>query len=335
MVKGLCNFGATCYFNTAIQCLYSSSSFRTYVLSETCSSGLFDQLRGVFIELGNQTSPLKYILPGDLLKEIHKSMGKLIDVKEQNDINEFLSIFLDKLNQSISQVMHVPTRVKSSKDVNETTYDHLKKKVDHAWFQSHAKEMSSMVNVTHGQVIHQVLCGHCDKKHHNYEVFTNIPLSIPIQTNGVLLEELIEEHYKDHQINTESDDVKWKCDKCQQSKTSTSSSCIWRLPHLLVFSLKRFDEKLNKNGIPISISETLDMKKWVLKRDEITRYRLVAIAVHLGSSFGGHYLAIIHDDQKWYKVDDESVVEINGPQLAEYVCSGYLFFYERYNEEND
>jgi len=326
MVKGLCNFGATCYFNTAIQCLYASPHFRNYVLSETRRSELFDKLKELFIELGNDASPLKFILPKPLLQQVNHAMGNLIDINEQNDINEFLSIFLDKLNQSIAYTVDVPP----SKS-KESSYHALAHRLDRAWIQSHYKEWSDMLDVTHGQVIHQVSCGHCHKKHHNYEVFTNIPLSMADKKKGTLLEELIDDHFKDHFINmnTDDDEVKWKCDKCHQTKCSTASSCLWRLPHLLVFSLKRFDEKLNKNNVQLSINETLNMQRWVLKKDEHTKYRLVAVAVHMGSFFGGHYFAIARHDETWYKIDDESVFEISGPQLSEHVCNGYLYFYER------
>jgi len=324
MVKGICNLGATCYFNTAMQCLFASPHFRSFVITCSRESDLMLGLKQLFKDLSDTQSPLKYVLPKHLLKSVHHAMGSLIDVHEQNDITEFLSIFIDKLNQSISYRIEVPPPIKSDMRKHLSAYTYLEKKLERAWLQSHSREMSELVDVMYGQVIHQMDCGHCGKKHHNYEVFTSIPLAMQSSKNGHL-EDLITHHFNDHEMTT------WTCDKCKQTVASTASSCLWRLPQLLIFSLKRFDEKLNKNSALISLHETIDMNSWVLKRDESTVYRLVAVAVHIGSFFGGHYFAIVKRDDRWYRVDDESAVDItnNNSQLSNYICNGYQYFYER------
>lgn len=321
-----------------MQCLFASPHFRSFILSynktSTSSPDLIQGLIQLFKDLSDQQSPLKFVMPKHLLKSIHVSMGKLIDVHEQNDITEFLSIFIDKLNHSISyKIDPLPPPINSSELRKQVSpYKYLQTKLERAWLMSHAREMSELSNIVYGQVINQINCGHCDKKHHNYEVFTSIPLAMKPSKNNNLVD-LIAHHFDDHSINVPGDDNsgdKWKCDKCKETVQSIASSCVWRLPQLLIFSLKRFDEKMNKNAAHISLPETIDMEKWTLKRDEPTVYRLIGVAVHIGSFFGGHYYAIVKHDDRWFKIDDEMAMEItNDKDLAYSICNGYQYFYER------
>ncbi len=329
-MKGLCNLGATCYINTTIQCLFSVSKFRNFIIEYQHDSEFLVALKQLFHQLSDGKSNPQFIIPRELLKVLVATMGKIINLHEQNDINEFYSIFIDKLNSSISQ------KVTSKKELpqpnNSNAYDKLKARVDKAWFNSHCNEMSPLVDLIYGQTISQIVCGQCQKVHHNYEAFTCIHLGIPKTTSDYVdLKDCMIDHFKDHMINCDKDNKsdKWKCDKCAQSDVpSMQSSTFWKLPDVCVISLKRFDGQCRKNQTSVRVPEEIDMTTWVLSQEKSTKYQLVAVGIHLGSFYGGHYYAVAKKEDKWYRLDDEVVVEMDPRESSLIARNGYMYFYE-------
>ena len=80
--------------------------------------------------------------------------------------------------------------------------------------------------------------------------------------------------------------------------------------------------------------ENGEAKKMPLGPDEIqpqdtarAKYRLYAIVEHMGSSFGGHYVAYVRKGGQWYAVDDSRVSKTTWPRVS--AINAYMLFYER------
>lgn len=58
---------------------------------------------------------------------------------------------------------------------------------------------------------------------------------------------------------------------------------------------------------------------------DIFNYELVAVGVHLGSAFGGHYFAYCLRD-RWYKFDDSTVTEVDLSRVLS--SQAYLLCYK-------
>jgi len=328
-MKGIINVGSTCYLNTAIQCLYNCDHFKSFVenTEPSQSAPLFNSLHDLFTSLENSTSAVK---PYKFIEQVHKSFGNIIDVREQNDINEFYSLLIDKLNACISQRKSVPSLeelIATGGYKLKTPYDRMKLKIDNAWLQSHCREYSKLLNVLYGQSISQVECGCCGKVHHNYEVFTSLSLHVP--RGEQTLKQALKENFGDSPINEPGQD-KWKCDKCHKSYPSVQTSKIWRLPKTLVITIKRFDHNLKKNDSLIDIPRHLDMTPYTLSEETPTHYDLKAVAFHIGSFYGGHYFALTLKPDKVYHIDDDFVrTVVDDEDMNNYLKTGYVFFYER------
>lgn len=153
-----------------------------------------------------------------------------------------------------------------------------------------------------------------------------------------------------HCINafTKEEDLDSVCENCKR-KTMCMKMDIWRIPDILVFSLKRF---AYVSGAPEKIDqavdyplEGLDMAQWVRKLKPgvgLTQsttilqntYDLYAVVFHSGSMEGGHYTTCcLHEDEgrtRWLLYDDEQVLELIGDIQKTVVSrNAYLLFYRR------
>lgn len=332
-MRGLVNLGSTCYLNTAIQCLYQCRSFRNLFITSDVIKNSSDDLIQALIDLFNEleTAKVPYISPKRFIRSVMASFGNMMIILEQNDINEFYSILIDKLNTCVSQKLDLMSKeefVRVNKYDIGSAYDRMKFKLDYAWFQHHSKEFSPFLDIIYGQQVSQVECGNCGGIHHNYEVFTSLPLGIGECDD---INAALGCHFADHILNDpkKTDDDKWHCDKCKKSTKSIQSCKLWRIPEILVISLKRFDHNLQKNNKKIYIPRLLDLEPWTLSREKNTQYVLRSIAYHIGSFFGGHYFAVAAEQGNAFHIDDETINNISDEDVDRNIGSGYVFFYER------
>lgn len=314
--SALANLGATCYINTTTQCLGHCKPFLEFVLRQRGFEGkLIGELHELYKELfvgHHSLIPRKFI--GALNEKI-----KTIDIHEQNDINEFLMILLDKLNGDICFTVKDAPNMGVS-DANNK-YSRLKGTMEKAWWDQTRKEYSDMIPMFYGQLISQIKCGYCTKIHHNYELFSD--LSVPIDESCNTLYDCLDAHFNDEVVNKE--DRLWKCDKCEQKSRSEKCTVLWRMPTVLIVSLKRFSATtMRKNAKNIDIPRELDMSRYCLG-DKKYVYDLKSAGVHMGfSQLGGHYYAMCQGyDGYWYKIDDLDVKLEKEPDVR----NGYVYFY--------
>lgn len=315
---GLVNLGATCYINTAIQCLSHCPEFLHLVLENTNNnnSSLINELKSILTEIwinDNSLRPYRFI-------NVLKTYIKDIEIHEQNDINEFISLFLDKLNKDISYKNRTSKYDLMEKNkYSKSQYDIQKYKMDISWIEKTGVEYSKLIELFYGNSITQIICGHCNHISHNYEIYSSIML--PLYDT---LDESIKQYFKDEFLN--DIDMDWKCDECKHRTKSKKTTKLWKLPNILIITLKRFTDALQKNTKHVNIPMILDLQKYTLSRDN-TKYKLTSIACHSGSFFGGHYVAACkHPNNKWYGIDDLNITELNNVNISN-IQDGYVYFY--------
>lgn len=317
MAKGIHNMGNTCYINSTIQCLACCEAFKRYIVNASPSGT--PEITGQLKEVVNEiTAPggEGAIIPRDLMKALYNKMGKLINMFEQNDINEFLTLLIDKVNEEVCRPMKKnDLRVAPYRD---TAYDHQRMKMDQSWYNTHKKEFSPLKDMFYGQLISQILCSRCGKIHHNYEVFMN--LMAPIDGSKTL-DECIRKHLNEEEVSS------WKCDGCKGSPPSKKTIKLWRLPQVLTITLKRFTSSLQKINDVVDIPLLLDMSPFMIGPGEC-RYMLKAAAFHAGSFHGGHYFAMCSEGNGAWKVYDDESIHNTAEGAEKGLGNGYVFFYE-------
>ncbi len=332
--SGLANNGATCYINTAIQCLGFCSPFLKHMLvGETNKSKtpLADELREVYMQLWvhrNAIAPYKF------LKSLNIALNNMINVFEQNDITEFMLLYIDKLNSDLGvelivhddELAELKRRIgiafEGNKALQKLAYD-----LEVSWINTIKKEYSPIMDLFYGQLVSQIICGNCKHIHHNYEVYSAMSLPLVKTTEEQTHQDLLQAYFSREYINTECKE--WTCDNCKQSAKSPKCLKLWRNPNVLIITLKRFDAHLKKSSVKVSMPLDLDLSKYCL-RDDNCKYKLSSVAHHQGGMGSGHYNCLCyHKSGQWIAIDDMLVRPASNEEVEYCLNHGYVYFYER------
>ena len=166
-----------------------------------------------------------------------------------------------------------------------------------------------------------------------------------------------------HAFSKEEDMNDTYCSNCKELRTQTKSMSIWRLPPVIIITLKRFQftEKMRRklrNFIHFPI-EGLDLARIIASDNngndpghdteaeqtgvegenmlhpdkhcgrQESLYDLNAVIHHQGALAGGHYVASLKSetDGEWRLFNDASIYEVNSNDVVD--ASAYILFYVR------
>ena len=323
-VFGLDNLGLTCYLNTTLQCLFSCDGFIHNIMNQNCDPA---QMLSV---------SLKNILVNDRRKGV-KSLIRTLMQKvnyfrflQHNDINEFITLFFDQYNMEVYNYNKLDIRP-VKQNLNDTALSVFLSKANKSWYNFVKNENTWFNDLCTGQIVQQIICGHCNKIHHNFETFRVLDVELPPDgTSDFSLEYSIDKFFEKQFINDDDSGDKWVCDECNTSKKSVKSCKLVRTPAMFIISLKRF--RINKNGTNwtknqryVKIPPSLDLNDFSVNYNE--NFDLKAIANHMGSMNGGHYNAYCKRDNNWFLIDDEDSRKISSYQDN----NAYTVFFQKKN----
>lgn len=135
----------------------------------------------------------------------------------------------------------------------------------------------------------------------------SIQISLPIRVDNTLQKQI--DSYLDGE--KAADDDGYYCEKCKKKVKVTRGKEIYLNPNVLIIQLDRFFWNYRartryKRDCKIEYSDILKLKT----KDGKKQYKLRSVINHNGSLDGGHYTAIVYnDDNNWYSVDDEIVTK--------------------------
>lgn len=326
VVCGLANLGNTCYVNTSVQCLSFCPRFLSYVLAQTHEPAegptIVAELRDVLHALRVEKQSL---IPRRFVNRLQQSMGSMLNIYEQNDIHEFLMIWLDKMCRSVGRPLssgphaldELARQILRAKDAAQA----LTLKMERAWMEEHHREYSPLKAMFYGQQIMQIQCGQCGHISHNYETFSMLPVCADAAASDAqCLHQMILNHMKTEPMEG------WSCESCKTPNHCSKTYKFWRLPDVLMVVVKRFTAALQKLRYAVEAPPELDLSDLCIFDDQC-RYRLCATACHMGGTQGGHYYALCRDKAGWWVVDDTSSKRVEDAQSFQ--RDAYICFYER------
>lgn len=243
---------------------------------------------------------LKRIVPENFVKIIFRYFQQF-EPHTQQDAQEFLMAFLDKIDSEISQ------------------------------FDQNFK----LLNLFKGDYKYVNRCLNCNLSSENIDSFTQLSISIPNE-GGIdpwLSNQLSEEEQKilnkaqmglwnivksvkgnKQDINiyhclrgfVEQQTIEKFCDRCCTLTSHTTRIKMESLPDYLIISLKRFRYSYwsSKISDQVYLTETLHFSKIQQKEEE---YKLAAVIEHGGFVIRGHYKIYLKQKDDWWLLNDKKV----------------------------
>lgn len=270
---GLKNQGATCYMNSLLQTLYSTNKLRHAVYMVPTENE--DTVKSVPLALQRLFYDLQHSDKPVGTRKLTKSFGwDTMDIFMQHDVQELSRVLLD----------NIESKMKGT--VVEGTIPAL----------------------FEGKMESYIKCTHVNYVSSRVESYFDIQLNIKDKKD-------VYESFRDY-VSVETMDGENKYDAGQHGLQEAKKGVIFlTFPPVLYLHLMRFQyDPLTDTNVKLNdryaFPEQLKLDEF-LKKPESTPadYTLLAVLVHSGDNYGGHYVVYInpHGKGKWLKFDDDVV----------------------------
>ena len=326
--KGFTNHGATCYLNSALQCLshidiLSNDNFKNQVIKyKKKNSSLVTE----WMNIQNKMWSDENNEPINSMELIELFMNKCNDENiyfesfDQNDASEFLNYFLDFIHNDISRKININIQGTAKTRLDKLYYKNL------ITFEKHFKKnYSYIIENFYSSLLSLTQCPLCNHTTDNHEPTSIITLTL--EKGFTSLYDCIDEYTKKISLD---DDNKLKCGKCNEYVNSDKKFMFWDLANVLIILLKKYngDGGIISNYVNYPINLNLD--KYCLNyKSKSTQYELSGLIIHNGGLNSGHYYSICKNtlENKWKVYNDTQVIDIEESRL--FNNHPYCLFYKR------
>lgn len=326
---GLWNIGNTCFMNSIIQCLSHTRELTAFLRAQSTTERGTSKDHRILVEYTKLIKDMwsgtqRSVNPSEL-KYAFSSKHRMYSGSAQQDAQEFLRFFLDSLHGALNVAVKRDPLGELDDDMNNRV------KADMLWEWYSKAENSMIKDLFVGQLRSTLKCTYCNTESTMFDPFWDLSLPLPTSNSRSKLENCLEMFIKEEIMDGIDQPT---CSKCNTRRKCTKSLTIERFPKYLVIHLKRFSEtrwsKLT-NVIEFPCGERgLNLQPYA-SEDNVgpAYYTLYGISNHMGSTAGGHYVAVCkHSKTKeWNEFNDNFVSETSERSLI--TSSAYVLFYER------
>ena len=334
-----------CFMNSSIQCLSHLISFREWIIKFNFSTNkgnknLLMETKKLFEEMKNENYPLKSNVLG--IKKVMSEVDERYKYNNQEDANEFISIFLDELLEETKCGLETKENKTFKNKIEEDAYNKI-------WRKFYSKKGGSfLVPLFYGLLKTEKKCNECDGIISiDFNTFNMLELSIYNYKDleSVKLEKILSDFYGKKLSNKN----KQYCYKCKNETTNYNITTIYSLPKYLIIYFGRTidNEYINLN---IEYGKTLKLSPYIRAPkkykndnsdlfnieskesefdDNKNEYSLCNI-IHYNSSYNsksGHYTATCLCDDDWYHFNDSFISEEN--EISDFYNREIILFYEK------
>jgi len=328
---GLRNPHCICYMNSILQQFYMIPTFRYAILQnsdnkkENYVNGIDDnnyhQLQKLFAYL--TLSQRSDFTPIDFCFSFKDFEGNPTDITTQKDSNEFLSLFIEKLEEELKQTP-------------------MKYLID---------------SVFKGQTCNQLICSKCNTIKNRIEEFNYLSLEVKNMNN---IYDSLSKFIKGEEIEGyECDTCKQKVTVNKRNLLSQLPNVLIIYLQRICFDYEyfqnrkinsrlEFPNKLNLKNYTIesTINEGKGNEDFFIKTNDYYEYNLVGVNVHYGLSEAGHYFSfintertgylnkMIHNDNNWLKFNDSVISEFSINEIEENCFGGKMNNNHFYNNDD-
>lgn len=339
-VTGLMNMRNTCYMNSALQAIRHNTEISAFFLEHKHEQWVEKKPGSPKVELVKGYADLlralwsgskpAYVRPEGFLGCMHRAALDAgfdqFTIPVQHDSHEFLTFLMDQIHEGMAEEVNIDIK----RPAPETPKDKAIQSALEAWKQIFGKSYSPLTEMIYGLVRVSYVCTQCQNCVDKWETFNCLKVPIPtaVDISGAkpTLQTMVAAEFHEESIEG------YACEKCSPTRTTVlRKPSLWRLPRMVVLSLKRFTPDGRKIHTPIefSIGQTVNLQSLFStdspEPSQHQEYECFATVDHHGIAGGGHYTAQAKSplSEKWNLFDDETAHSISEPQFGE---STYMIF---------
>lgn len=328
--KGLKNFGATCYLNSAIQCLIHldilnprNEEFKENIRkSKSKEYSLLKQWIQLYKEMWDDSN-CDTINTIDFIRTFIRRCNEesiYFEVMNQNDVSEFLTGFINILHEEICRNVNITIRGEP-----ENNMDRLQIKSINTWSDFFNKSYSLIIQQFYSQSINLTTCPECNYNTINLDPVMIINLEFDSTTESIY--DCLNKYTEQFELDEEN---KWTCDKCKKQVQCQKKNKLWKLSPVVIFMIKQYVDNKTKIDKFIKYPKILNMENYCINyKNECMNYELQSMCIHIGGLGGGHYYAYCKNnaDNLWHEYNDSHVKELKEEDV--YNETPYCLFYQR------
>jgi len=216
--------------------------------------------------------------------------GRPTNIREQKDAFEFLSLLLDRLEETV-----------------KTT-----------------ERQDFIKDLFGGSFANQITSKDCSHSYNSEEAFIGVNLVVKDKKD---IQESLDSFIQEQTL---AGDDAYFCEKCKKKVRAVKQVSFKNLPQYLIFGLNRFEYDIYRNmRIKVNdyyeFSQELDLKPYIREylldpnnvADDQYHYQLKGVVIHAGGAESGHYFSIIKDPhaERWIEFNDTRVSEFDVKDL--------------------
>lgn len=320
-VLGLSNLGNTCYINSVLQAIRHCPEWTVFckqggkieeyiTKQENHPRRMLLAYQDLLQSLWGGTGP-GYVKPlgffDHLAIAVRGTIYEPFIQRTPQDAHEFLVWLLDQMYMATQRQVNI--HIKDSSALPAMTLAAAR-----GWKEAFEKQYSPLTDLLFGMYRIQYRCGSCAAVHTRWETFNTLKVK---PDHGATLLECIHLEQEDETIDD------YHCDTCKKKTKTVKQVRIWRLPKVLIVTLKRFTPFGTKDNAVLDYSGESVVFRDGFSEDsheesKVKRYNLFATIDHYGSHGGGHYTCQAFSPiwKHWHRFDDEGVDTIDKPHLG-------------------
>jgi ubiquitin C-terminal hydrolase len=309
-IFGLKNLGNTCFMNSSLQCLIHSKNLKKKIKSihfgeiNICENKkLLKEFYSILQNKDNST-----IVDPSKLKKVLGEIEEKYKYNEQNDANEFITIFLNQLLVELKGFGKYETKNIPKDPLEKKAFTKLENKF-------FLKNKSFLLDLFYGRIKRDYICekGHtCCVKFNNYNTLI---LPQPEDSNNIV--DLLNLYQENKSIN---DTI--FCSECQKEVKYSLKNSIYNIPDYFILCLEK-DIINSSNGL--EYPKILKTKDFMKNNDN--EYKLYSLIVYFGNREHGHYKAKIIQDDHVYNISDSVYSIVNSKEIFD--KNAIILFYEK------